>query len=279
MKKIVLLLAVVLLAAPAMAVDTVTFTTTQVKESGGWRIYVSYDASTATSTVSGFGFDVECDSGATILDIADYKTDGFSEEGNTGLGVYLESMTWKSDPNDGVDDWGDPTADDRDSLPGIGSSGMTICMGALYDPCDIDPNPHAPGPTGQLFSFKVDMPCVITFTPDTETRGGTVMADGSVANTPVFCHVVAWNFPSQPWGDTNDDGASNFDDWIIFRDAFLTDTGDYSPPPGGVGEYHPGADLTQDGSINFDDWIIFRDNFLGTLPTTGTQTGTWPLCS
>ena len=67
-------------------------------------------------------------------------------------------------------------------------------------------------------------------------------------------------------------------DWIIFRDAFLTDTGDYSPPPGGVGEYHPGADLTQDGSINFDDWIIFRDNFLETLPTTGTQTGTWPLC-
>jgi hypothetical protein len=266
MKKIALLIAVVFLAAPALAVDDVYITTTQVGPdgSGHFRIYVSYDASGASSTVSGFGFDVECDSGATILDIADYKTDGYSTEDNPGVGVYLESMTWKSDPNDGVADWGDPTADDRDSLPGVGYSGMTICMGALYDPCTIDPNPNAPEPTGLLFSFKVDKLCVVKFTPDTETRGGTVMADGSVANTPVKYHVVAWEVPGQSSGDTDFNTAINTTDFLLFGYSFgftytqYDPTGATVPPAKG---YYPQCDFDHNGAVNTSDFLIFSTNF------------------
>lgn len=279
MKKIVLLLAVFFLAAPALAVDNVYLKTTQVSLGGGeYRVYVSYDAIGASTTVSGFGFDVECDSGATIMDIADYKTDGFSTEGDPGVGVYLESMTWKSDPNDGVENWGDPTADDRDSLPGVGNSGMTICMAVLFDPCDIEPNPHAPLPSGPLFSFKVSKLCVITFTPDTETRGGTVMADGNVANTIVSPHVIAWEVPGQSSGDADFNGVVNTDDFLLFGYAFgftytqYDDTGATVPPAKG---YYPQCDFDHNGAITTDDFLIFSTNFGKTI-TPVVIPYTWP---
>ena len=256
MKKIVLLFAVVLLAAPALAVDDVYFRTYQEGPdgSGHFRIYVYYDATGASSTISGLSFDVECDSGATILSIADYKTDGYSTADNPGPGINIESMTWKSDPNDGVEDWGDPMADDRDSLPWeTDPTGMTICTAVLFDPCTIVPNPALPEPCDLLFSFEVDKLCVVKFTPDTETRGGIVMADGSVANTPIYYHVVVWHLSTQCNGDTNGDVNVDVIDWPAFKLGF----GKSYPDPA----YNPSADFNRDGTIDVSDWPAFKLNF------------------
>jgi hypothetical protein len=283
MKKIVVLLAVFALAAPVYAFDDVNLILSQVKEGGKYRVTVDYDASGASSFLRGIAFDVECDFGAIIEDIKDYKAESgnpsevFSTKDNPGLGIYMESMVFIPDPNT-INDPGDPQADDRDSLPGVGTSGMTVCLAALFDPCDTDAEFNAPAPTGTLFSFLVSKPCVITCTSDTETRGGPVLGDGTEADLVVAPYVVAWNYTGICHGDGNDDLFVDLNDFIILRDSYLAKyPGDYDSVGGDIsaGKYNPAADFNMNGTVDLNDFILLRDSYLA-VPVDDCTQGTWP---
>ena len=163
------ILAVVLLASPAMATVVVTCT-----DLGNWIAELGYDASGESCLVRAFALDITVDAGATIESIGDYKI-GESTAADPGYGIFPGSII--IDPTGEVIDWGTPVADPcdlpSDTKGGIGTSGITIEMGSLYSGAENAP----------LFS---DTLCKITVDPhgtsvvhisiaENITRGGIVM--------------------------------------------------------------------------------------------------------
>lgn len=171
MKKIVLI-AMLLLAAPAMA--DVNFTI--VPETGGAAI--NYDASGETELVRAFALDITVDSGATIDAITDYK-EGVSVSGDKGYGIFPGSI----DINDAgdINDVGTPVADPcqlpSDTQGGLGTAGITIEMGSLYVG-----GPNAPDATGTLCKVQVSADCNLTVAVNV-SRGEVVMEGATQATT------------------------------------------------------------------------------------------------
>lgn len=155
MKKLIALFAVLALAAPVFAQETVTLTLTDEGVDGGGDtiIAVTYDASGASQLMSGLAFDLTVDQGATIESIYDFKT-GESTSASPGYGIFLGSIDL-TDPQNPI--WGDPIAPsgDLDALGGLGTGGATIEMGALYDQAVPGDAPLA-GPGVVLFRITVD---------------------------------------------------------------------------------------------------------------------------
>jgi len=282
MKKIVVLLAVLALAAPIFAQDVKINLSTRVVAGKYW-VDVKYDATAAGQLVRGFSFDMEVDNGAGILAIDGYKAQGdptdvmsSSAPGKTrGYGVYLGTMTFDvSDPlNPIITAEGSPVANGPDSLSGglLGASipGITIECGSLYDPTKPADAPLA---TGTLFSVEVNkLITAMTLTADEDTRGGIVLEDGTVANLVCPTFMVAWGTTTQCNGDADGNKIVNVDDWPAFKLAF----GKVYPDP----KYNATADFNRDGKINVDDWPMFKLNF-GKAPATNCTFGmygeTWP---
>ena len=270
MKKIVVLLAVVALAAPLYAQDDVIIkmrTEYDPNPAGDWLVVVSYDSSGASQLVRGFSFDLLLDdelatNKATFTSLEGYKTDVFSTEAAPGFGVYLGSITFKG-PGDPcyIDQAGSPQANNPDAYPGVGTSEMTVELASLYDPCDFTPKMHAPLDAADLFSFRVDKDCSVKCVADTDTRGGLIMENGDEGTLKFMSatypadkyYRVSWGLATQCHGDSNGSGLVNVDDWPAFKLAF----GKVYPDPA----YNPSADYNRDGIINVDDWPDFKLNF------------------
>ena len=180
MKKIVLI-AVLLLAAPSMA--AVNFTA--VPETCGAAIY--YDATGEGELVRAFALDITVDSGATITGVTDYK-EGVSVSGDKGYGIFPGSI----DINDAgdINDVGTPVADPcqlpSDTQLGLGTGGITIEMGSLY----VD-SANAPDPCGLLCKVVVDADCNMTIAVNV-SRGEVVMEGATQASTnlPIVAAVI-----------------------------------------------------------------------------------------
>jgi len=286
MKKIVVLLAVVALAAPAFAQDVEINLSTRVV---GPQIFVdvNYDATAAGQLVRGFSFDVEVDNGAGILAVEGYKGQGdptdvmsSSDPGKTvGYGIYLGTMTFDvTDPlNPLITAEGSPVANGPDSLSGglLGASipGITVECGSLYDPTvPVD----APTAAGTLFTVEVNkLVTAMTLTADEDTRGGIVMEDGTVANLVCPTFMVAWGITGFCNGDGNGDGVVDGIDFIKIRDAFLKKyPADYDGTTA-IGKYNPSGDYNMDGVVDGIDFIRLRDNFLAAPPDNCTVNA-WP---
>jgi len=289
MKKIVILLAVVALAAPAFAQDVEITLATRVV-SGQYFVDVGYDATAAGKLVSGFSFDMEVDNGASFLAIDDYKAQGdptdvlsSSEAGKTlGYGVYLGTIDIDvtTDPlNPVITAEGNPVANGPDSLSsgliGAGYGGITIECGALYDrtkPAD------APPASGTLFTVEVDkLVTALEITADEDTRGGIVFEDGTVANLVCPPYMVVWGLATQCHADSNGDTNVDTVDFGHFRAGFGGTYGD--------SKYNPAADYNQDGYIDTVDFGVFRARFGDSgvpadCPTgyggSGSVVGVWP---
>src|SRR5581483_589470 len=149
---------------------------------------VAYEC-TAGETVRAFALDVSVDRGS-ILAISDFAR-GPSTAASPGYGIFPASLRDRLLPVSGTYiDWTvstyTPLAVAADApgntLPGLGSGGVTLEFGALWDPTD----PAAvPGTNGILCSLTLSQAANVSVGPNV-TRGGVVGAFvGNVLN-PTF---------------------------------------------------------------------------------------------
>ncbi|MGB7581586.1 MAG: PASTA domain-containing protein [Sedimentisphaerales bacterium] len=180
MKKILLVIAMLIIAAPVLATVSVTAT-----DKGSGVVEFRYNCS-AAEKVRAFALDITVDNGLTISDIRDFNT-GESNVPGGGYGIFpgkFANYINASSPN-----WADtnytPVArtSDPNTKSGLGTSAITVELGTLY----VDGN--APGTSGLLFRLDVngngahDGNLSIALN---NTRGGIVLEDASLAPSPVL---------------------------------------------------------------------------------------------
>ena len=143
MKKIIFVLAVLVLAVPVFA--RVDITCAQVGDEP--NVIVSYN-NTEGQPVRAFALNITVDGGATITAVECLNSDYY---------IYPGSI----DIDDGEveeDGWGSCVCDPEDyddTLPGLDSNGVTIEMASLYAAADPE-HPDAPAASGQLLKLTLD---------------------------------------------------------------------------------------------------------------------------
>ena len=169
MKKAIVALLVVMLTAPAWAEVAITVT-----DLGDGKASIDYSG---TERVRAFALDITVDAG-TIDAISDFVVG----DENYGYGIFPANFSRNItvDPVTGdVSDWAvegyTPVADagDPGALGGLGTDGITIEMGSLYDT-------KAPPFSGRLCVITCSGPCKVTVTTNA-TRGNVVLEDASEA--------------------------------------------------------------------------------------------------
>lgn len=163
MRKIILILAVLAVASPAMAAVTITCT----PDDGG---VVTVSFTNDSGRVRAFALDIAVDGGAII---EPNSASGFNADYSIYPGsIEINSVTGEVDAN------GSPVcgSDYPGTEPGPGTASMTIEMGSLYVG-----EGNAPGQDDDLLTFVVDCngaaDCNVTVALNT-IRGGVVMENG-----------------------------------------------------------------------------------------------------
>ncbi len=156
------ILGVVLLAA---AQSTATVNITCTNPSHG-VVQVSYDASQESYRVRAFALDITVTSG--VIRSVDNL--------NTYYRIYPGSIIILPPYECGFVESGTPVADPwyPGTLPGLGTSGVTIEMGGLYVG-----EANAPPSTGVLFTFLVSAPCSVHITGNA-ARGGIALENPDI---------------------------------------------------------------------------------------------------
>ncbi|UCC23133.1 MAG: hypothetical protein JSW23_03480, partial [Planctomycetota bacterium] len=179
-KFILILLLLVLMSIPSRSVATVVITCADL---GNGVIELSYDSSAEQVPVRAFALDVMVSSGI-ITAVGNFSSDYWVFPGEIDINdEYGEPI-----------DLGTPVADPcqlpSDTLPGLGTSGMTIEMGALYVG-----EANAPAPSGVLLTFIISAECDITV-EENQSRGGVVLEDSNRAS--VYAPVLLGALPPEP---------------------------------------------------------------------------------
>ena len=178
MKKIIFVLAVLVLAVPVFA--RVDLTCVQVGTEP--NVIVSYN-NTEGQPVRAFGLNITVGGGATIVAVECLNSDYYIYPGSIDI------------DDDEVEEggWGSCVCDDDydDTLPGLDSNGVTIEMASLYD--DDDPeHTTAPADTGDLVKLTLsgsDTVCIRI--KGNVLRGKVVLEDAtSVDPNALGCCVV-----------------------------------------------------------------------------------------
>jgi hypothetical protein len=172
MRKFSLVIAVLLLTAPAWADVTIT---AEQDPQDPYRAIIKYVRSVdEPNLVRAFALDIKVTAGdANIIEVNDF-TPG---ENNSGYGVYpsMFDAVINVDGDGQVTNWDDPgytpEADPADdgTEPGLGTGGLTVEMGSLYPE-----GGNAPGDSGTLCSVKVDGECTVCVSLNA-ARGNIVM--------------------------------------------------------------------------------------------------------
>ncbi|MHC4158273.1 MAG: PASTA domain-containing protein [Planctomycetota bacterium] len=187
MKKIAVFVAILALVTPSMAAVTITTTT----NSADCTITIGY---TTDANLSGFALDCNVSDGNTIDAITDFHV-GESNSSGTGFGIFPGSIDVNSVSGQ-VDDFGNPVAPNSDpgALAGLGNSGVTIELGALYE------DGNQPASAGTLCTLEVSGACLMKIALNT-TRGGIVKEDSNdatVANLPLNVAVPCVSLCTTP---------------------------------------------------------------------------------
>ncbi len=169
MKKMILALVVILLSTPAWASVAITVT-----DLGDGKAAIDYSG---TELARAFALDITADAG-TIDAISDFAVG----DDNNGYGIFPANFSRHItvDAATGeVSDWAiggyTPVADANDpgALSGLGTNGITIEMGSVYDT-------KAPALEGRLCVITCSEACKVTVTTNA-TRGNVVLEDVSEA--------------------------------------------------------------------------------------------------
>lgn len=170
MKKLALILAVALLAAPAFAAKVT------VVPAGPLTADIMYD--NGGQDVAAYAIDIALSTGE-ISEISNFHV-GVSTSTTPGYGIFPANFDRYITVNGqgDVDNWGvagyTPLADVNDK--GVKVGGFTIELGALYKG-----DANKPANTGRLCTIKVTAGCTATPTVN-EIRGGVVLSSASAAS-------------------------------------------------------------------------------------------------
>jgi len=188
MKTLCALLAVLLAASPVLAAVRI------VAEPVGNTVAIKYD--TDGEKARAFALDITVDKGK-IVGISDFIR-GESTAAKPGYGIFPANfaryITVNADTGEvakwDVNDY-TPVADPCDSgaLGGLGTSGITIEMGALYYPTD-DNSPNAPPNSGTLFKLTLSEAATVKVALN-EIRGGVVLTDPEKPATVTLSQATA----------------------------------------------------------------------------------------
>jgi hypothetical protein len=200
MRKMILALVVVLIAAPAWADVKI------IAEADGNVVTIGYDATGEQQLVRAFALDVAA-TGGTIDAVSDYAVG----DDNNGYGIFPANFS-RHITVDGqtgeVADWGvaeyTPVADANDTgaAGGLGDAAITLEMGSLYDQA-------APGPTGVLCKVTVSEGTTEVCVTLNEVRGGIVLEDASQA-TADLSEACALIGPTDCFPAAN----AQYNDWV-----------------------------------------------------------------
>ena len=154
--------------------------------------WVQY-ACTAGEVVRSFALDVSVDRGQILGVSAFFR--GESKPGSTGYGIFPASFRDHINVGAGTNiDWNtsgysplaDPVDSPNDTLAGLNSSGVTLELGALWDPTVPE---AAPGSSGILCALTLSQPAQVSVAPNV-TRGGVVSAFPGVVINTVFTGAI-----------------------------------------------------------------------------------------
>jgi len=259
MKKLICALVVLAMAAPVWAdVNITAGIVVDVCDTNNATVTVTFDASGESNNVRAYAVDITLEGDATIIG---------ATCADNGYYVYPGSIDISSSGE--VDDWGSCVCDSSfdGTLGGVGTSGVTVEMGSLYE--DGEP---APADANTLVVLEItgcgDVNVVVALNA---IRGGVVMENPDEAVTvnltgdscTLICEVpptypACWDYLTQCHGDVDGSGLVDTSDWPAFRDSF------YKSYPDGA--YNPCADFNRDGIVDTSDWPEFRDNFYQSPP-------------
>lgn len=181
MKKAITILMVAMMAVSASAAVRI------IVEDVGGMVAIKYQ--TDGEVVRAFALDVTVDQGV-IEDVNGFhrgeSMPSDAPDPNTYYGIFPSAFAAAIDVNEDtgeVVDWNvadytplaDPCNAPDDTLPGLGSNGVTLEFGALYSP-PTDDSPNAPGPNGLLCLLKISEAATVSIVPNI-IRGGIVLTD------------------------------------------------------------------------------------------------------
>jgi hypothetical protein len=259
MKKVIVALAVFLLASPAWALDVWC----TVGEGSDANLFtISFSGASAGACVRGMAFDIQLDGDGTFSDVQCLSA-------AYGYQIYPGSISIDGSGN--VSDWGSCRC--SGDYPGTfdDANAMTIEMASAYeagvdeDPCD----------SGDLVSFRVSGSGSIGVDIVTNAIRGEVVDENADPVTPGIAEcdispcMPTCREPGQCGGhddgDVNCDGCVNFIDLGLLKAAFFSTCGQPN--------YNCCADFNDDCGCNFIDLGIMKANFFdcGFTPATGNQ--------
>ena len=241
MKKIIVMLAVLVIAAPAMAAVTVSCV------GDGTTCTVSYVAD--GNLPRAFALEIGISAG-TIVSVDNLNADFWVYPGSI---VIVDGV---------VTDVGTPVAEG-----GVGESSMVIEMASLYEE-GVDP---APAASGVLFSFDASAGCDVTIGENAQ-RGGIVMEapdedpDETISGCTIpggWAYPACWDYLTQCYGDSDDTGDVKASDFLALKDSW------YKVYPDGL--YDPCADFDRNGDVKAADFLTLKNNWYQTVPTDCPQ--------
>jgi len=254
MKKIILVLVVLVFAAPAWA--DVVITAAQVGDTN--EVVISFDAETETNLVRAFSLDIQLDDDANVLSVGNINPDYYIFPGT----IQIDTSTTPPTINYGtpVAEYGDLPSD---TLPGLGSNGITLEMGSLYAPTGPG-SPNAPDKSGDLLSIYVSKPAdfqtCLTITGNVARAGskGVVMEDPDEDPT-VSATGCCVDFPPEECYY----GQPDYDEWVLVGkpDSWCNKRQCHGDADGNIhgsplfGEYYVGA---PDLSIFLSAWKVLE---------------------
>ena len=180
MKKILLVIAMLIIAAPVLATVSVTAT-----DKGGGVAEIRYNCS-AAEKVRAFALDITVDNGLVISNIRDFNS-GESKKPGGGYGIFPAKFADYINANPPGPNWADirytPVArtTDPNTKSGLGTGAITVELGTLY----VEPN--SPGTSGLLFRLDVNGAADGNLSIALNgVRGGIVLEDANLAPSPVL---------------------------------------------------------------------------------------------
>ncbi len=179
MKKIVLVLAVLMLAVPAMA--GITITASQVGSANSVTLSYARSGADDVNLPRAFALDVRVDNGKTLAGGLGGDATNFDPN------FYVAPGTFTYDANTGATNWGNRIAVS-------GPNSMTIEMGSLYATNDSN-HPTGPNPNGTLMRFGVPYDCNVILSLNS-IRGGVVMESTAVTFPPEYVTLVGVHIPA-----------------------------------------------------------------------------------
>ena len=238
MKKLVLILAVMMMAAPAMADIVITI------DNGVYPAEVKYENTGGTQLARAFALDIKTDLTADINGMTDLSAKYWVHPGSI--------IILAGDVNDEGNAWADPSYEGTEG--GIDTNGVTIEMASLYVGSG-----NAPPTSGTLCSFTVTGQCLVSITENT-IRSGVVLEDTNSA-TSVLDLSGATNIQVGPVTE-------------CYAGPDLTEWRNMGSPPSWCfpRQCHGDADGLQEGFmikyyVGFDDLSIFVDAWQEMSPT------------